>query len=100
MQKKNTKKKNPRSLAKAQLPSDPERAYIIGHSDGFNDALKNVFNAVVFSLLDLELLNEEEMDAFYEKYERTIDHINTGNLSLQEIKQILKRDYNCRVKLK
>ena len=94
------KKKNHIAMASAQLPSDPLRAYRKGHSEGFDDALKSILNVVVFCMMDLEIVDLDELEIFYEKFYRTIEMMDEGNLTLQEIKQILKRDYGCMVKVK
>ena len=95
----NKKNKSRRSISLAHLPSDPLQAYTIGHSDGFNDSVKPLLTAVVFSLLDTELVTLEELDGFYNKFQRTIEMMHDGQLTMQEINQILKRDYKCTVKI-
>lgn len=94
------KKKSTVSLSLGQLPSDPIRAYRKGHSDGFTDALNTVTTLAVFALRDTELLkSEEDVVGFYNKFMRSLEMTRENQLSMQEVRQILKNDYNIRVKV-
>lgn len=92
------KKRSPQS--QLQLPSDPLRAYRMGHADGFDDAIDSAMNIMVWVLADNEFMNNEEIEIFVERFKSFLHTIEGGNMSLTDIKRTLKRDYDITVNMK
>lgn len=86
------KKRSPQS--KLQLPSDPLKAYRMGHADGFNDAIDSAMNIMVWTLADNEFMNSEEIGVFVDRFKSMLNTIEVGNMSLSDIKKTLKKDYD------
>lgn len=86
------KKRSPQS--KLQLPSDPLRAYRMGHADGFDDAIDSAMNIMVWTLADNEFMNSEEIGVFVDRFKSMLNTIEVGNMSLSDIKKTLKKDYD------
>lgn len=92
------KKRSPQS--KLQLPSDPLKAYRMGHADGFTDAIDSAMNLMVWVLADNEFMNNEEIEIFVGRFKSFLNTIEEGNMSLSDIKRTLKRDYDIEVNFK
>ena len=83
-----------------QLPSDPLKAYRMGHADGFDDAIDSAMNIMVWTLADNEFMNSEEIGVFVDRFKSMLNTIEVGNMSLSDIKRTLKRDYDITVNFK
>lgn len=92
------KKRSPQS--RLQLPTDPLKAYRMGHADGFDDAVDSAMNLMVWVLADNEFMNNEEIETFVDRFKSFLNTIEEGNMSLTDIKRTLKRDYDITVNLK
>lgn len=92
------KKRSPQS--QLQLPTDPLKAYRMGHADGFNDAIDSAMNLMVWVLADSEFMNNEEIGIFVERFKSFLNTVEDGNMSLSDIKRVLKKDYDLVVKFK
>lgn len=90
------KKKSPQS--QRQLPSDPLKAYRMGHSDGFDDAIDSAMNIMVWTLADNEFMSNEEIETFVDRFKAMLNTIESGNMSLSDIKRVLKKDYDLTVR--
>lgn len=77
-----------------QLPSDPLKAYRMGHADGFDDAIDSAMNIMVWTLADNEFMNSEEIGVFVDRFKSMLNTIEVGNISLSDIKKTLKKDYD------
>lgn len=86
------KKRSPQS--RLQLPSDPLKAYRMGHADGFDDAIDSAMNIMVWTLADNEFMNSEEIGVFVDRFKSMLNTIEVGNMSLSDIKKTLKKDYD------
>lgn len=91
----NVKKRSPQS--QVQMPSDPYKAYRMGHKDGFTDGLVSTIVLVVWALRDNEFLNNEEVGLFMERYKSTLDTINSQNMTIDDVRKALKKEYNLKV---
>ena len=60
------KKKSP--LGVRQIPNDPMKAYRMGSHDGWEDGLNTTMNLVVWTLVDNELLSNEMMQIFQQRF--------------------------------
>lgn len=92
------KKRSPQS--RLQLPTDPLKAYRMGHADGFDDAVDSTMNLMVWVLADNEFMNNEEIEIFVGRFKSFLNTIEEGNMSLSDIKRTLKRDYDITVNFK
>ena len=92
------KKRSPQS--RLQLPTDPLKAYRMGHADGFDDAVDSAMNLMVWVLADNEVMNNEEIEIFVGRFKSFLNTIEEGNMSLSDIKRTLKRDYDITVNFK
>lgn len=92
------KKRSPQS--QLQLPTDPLKAYRMGHADGFTDAIDSAMNLMVWVLADSEFMNNEEIGIFVERFKSFLNTVEDGNMSLSDIKRVLKKDYDLVVKFK
>ena len=83
-----------------QLPSDPLRAYRMGHSDGFYDAEIATLNLVVLTMLDNNLLEGDKVTLFMDRFKSMLETINSKNMDINDVKTILKKEYDIRLKIK
>lgn len=83
-----------------QLPSDPLRAYRMGHSDGFYDAEIATLNLVVLTMLDNNLLEADKVTLFMDRFKSMLETINSKNMDINDVKTILKKEYDIRLKIK
>ena len=90
------KKKSPQG--RVQLPSDPLKAYRMGHANGFDDAIDSAMNIMVWTLADNELMTNEEIEIFVDRFKAMLDTIEVGNMSLSDIKRVLKKEYDLSVR--
>ena len=93
----NVKKRSPQR--QVQMPSDPYKAYRMGHSDGFTDGLVSTMVLVVWTLRDNEFLNNDEVKAFMDRYKSTLETINSRNMNIDDIRKSLKKEYNLKVSI-
>ena len=91
------KKRSPQS--RLQLPTDPLKAYRMGHADGFDDAVDSAMNLMVWVLADNEFMNNEEIEIFVGRFKSFLNTIEEGNMSLTDIKKTLKKDYDLVVNM-
>lgn len=89
------KKRSPQS--QLQLPTDPLKAYRMGHADGFDDAIDSAMNIMVWTLADNEFMSNDEIEIFVERFKSMLNTIEVGNMTLTDIKKTLKKDYDITV---
>lgn len=89
------KKRSPQS--QLQLPTDPLKAYRMGHADGFDDAIDSAMNIMVWTLADNGFMNNDEIEIFVERFKSMLNTIEVGNMTLTDIKKTLKKDYDITV---
>lgn len=83
-----------------QLPSDSLKAYRMGHSDGFTDGLVSTMILVVWTLADNEYMSKDEVCAFMDRYKSVLATINSRNMSIDDVKKSLKKEYDLTVSIK
>lgn len=91
------KKRSPQS--QLQLPTDPLKAYRMGHADGFDDAIDSAMNIMVWTLADNGFMSNDEIEIFVERFKSMLNTIEVGNMSLTDIKKTLKKDYDLVVNM-
>lgn len=89
------KKRSPQS--QLQLPTDPLKAYRMGHADGFDDAIDSAMNIMVWTLADNGFMNNDEIEIFVDRFKSMLNTIEVGNMTLTDIKKTLKKDYDITV---
>lgn len=89
------KKRSPQS--QLQLPTDPLKAYRMGHADGFDDAIDSAMNIMVWTLADNGFMSNDEIEIFVERFKSMLNTIEVGNMTLTDIKKTLKKDYDITV---
>lgn len=92
------KKRSPQS--RLQLPTDPLKAYRMGHADGFDDAIDSAMNIMVWTLADNGFMSNDEIEIFVERFKSMLNTIEVGNMTLTDIKKTLKKDYDLVVNFK
>lgn len=95
-----TVKKNPNKKLREQLPTEPLKAYKKGYADGYEDALSATMNLVIWTLADNALLTDGEIKSFCERFQKTLDMINTDHITMKDILKTLKSEYDWEIKFK
>lgn len=79
------------------LPQNPKRAYKRGYEDGFGDSINSTMKIVVWTLVDNDLLTEEQIHYFAKRFESVLDMIESGNIKVSDIERTLKKEYDWEV---
>ena len=82
---------------KVPLPQDPVRAYQKGCKDASLETINWIMKVVVWVLVDNEMLTPEEIVLFDERFKSTIDMLKAGNISINDIRETLKKEYGWEV---
>ena len=82
------------------IPQNPFGAYKRGYGEGFSDAINSVMNVVVFTLIDNEFMTDEEVNQFADRFKSVMDMMEKGNITLNDVKRVLKKEYDWRVDLR
>ena len=72
----------------------------MGHSDGFYDAEIATLNLVVLTMLDNNLLEADKVTLFMDRFKSMLETINSKNMDINDVKTILKKEYDIRLKIK
>ena len=72
----------------------------MGHSDGFYDAEIATLNLVILTMLDNEFIKAEKVSVFMERFKSMLATINSKNMDINDVKKILKKDYDIRLSIK
>ena len=82
---------------KVPLPKDPLKSYKKGYEDGWSDTINQVMQIVVWTLVDNNLLTGEQVNFFGDRFESTLDMLNDGHITINDIKKTLKKEYDWEV---
>jgi len=93
-----TKKKNPHH--RTQLPSDPLRAYRMGASDGYTDGLSVATMLIVWTLIDNQFITDDQLVEFQGRFNKTLDMVNEGFITMSDIKRTLKKEYDWEIDMR
>ena len=93
-------KKSPFTQLKNEMPKEPIKAYKRGYADGYSDAISATLNLTIWTLVDNNLLSDDGVDLFHERFTKTLDMMNTDHISMADIKKTLKKEYDWKVNVK
>ena len=92
------KKRSPQS--QLQLPTDPLKAYRMGHADGFDDATIATLNLMILAFLDNGLMEKDNVGLFMDRFKSLLATVNAKNMDINDVKKVLKSEYDIKLTLK
>lgn len=72
----------------------------MGHADGFEDATDSTVNIMMLTLLDNSVIERSEAGLFMDRFKSMLATINAKNMDINDVKKILKSDYDIRIHIK